>query len=113
MITNGKRNENTDIQEKVNKCATNEKNAVKVIQEFKEIIKSKKGDIIWLAYYQGQIFQKFKEKERFVSMVLKFSVSKLTIMFKIALSKLKDNYPKIKNLSLSLHCLNCLKVLIS
>ena len=79
------------------------KNAVKVIQEFEEIIKSKKSDIIWSAYYQGQIFQKFKEKERFVSMVLKFNISKLTIMLKIALSKLTDNYPKIKHSSLSLH----------
>ena len=59
--------------------------------------------MIWLAYYQGQIFKKLKEKERFVSMVLKCSVGKSTIMFKIALSKLTDDYPKIKNSSLSLH----------
>ena len=36
-------------------------------------------------------------------MVLKFNVIKSTIMFKIALSKLIDDYPKIKNSSLSLH----------
>ena len=36
-------------------------------------------------------------------MVLKFNVSKSTIVFKIALSKLIDNYPKIKNSSLSIH----------
>ena len=36
-------------------------------------------------------------------MVLKFNVSKSTIRFKIALSKLIDDYPKIKNSSLSLH----------
>ena len=76
---------------------------MKVIQEFEEIIKSKNSNIIWLVYYQGQIFQKLNEKERFVSMVLKFNVSKSTIMFKIALRKLIDNYPKIKNPSLSLH----------
>ena len=34
-------------------------------------------------------------------MVLKFNVSKSTMMFKIALSKLIDNYPKIKYSSLS------------
>ena len=76
------------------------------MQEFEEIIKNKKRDIIWLAYYQGQIFKKFKENERLVSMVYKFNVSKSTIMFKIALSKLIDDYPKIKNLSLSLHYFN-------
>ena len=101
-ITDRKRNENTDMQEKVNESTTNEENTVKVTQEFEEIIKSKKIDITWLAYYQDQIFQKFKEKGRFVSMVLKFNVSKST-MFKIALSKLIDSYPKIKNSSLSLH----------
>ena len=41
-ITNGKRNESTDMQEKVNKCMANEEGEVKVIQEFEEIIKNKK-----------------------------------------------------------------------
>ena len=56
-----------------------------------------------MAYHQGKIFEKFKEKERFASMVLKFAVNKVTIVCKIALSKLIDNYPKIKFSSLSLH----------
>ena len=53
-------NENADMQEKVNGCKTNE-DAVKAIQEFEEIIQNKKSDIVWLAYYQDQVFQKFKE----------------------------------------------------
>ena len=32
LIANGKRNKNTDLQEKVNNCTTNEKDAVKVVQ---------------------------------------------------------------------------------
>ena len=99
-ITNEKWNENTDMQEK-GKCTTNEKYAEKVVQEFQEIIKNKKRDILWLAYHQGQIFQKFKEKERFIKMVLKFDIIKLILVLKIALSKPIDNYPKIKNSSLS------------
>ena len=59
-IANGGRNENTDIQEKAKKCTINEEDATKVIQEFEQIIKNKKSDIAWLAYYQGKIFQKFK-----------------------------------------------------
>ena len=75
-----------------------------VIQEFEEIIRNKKSDIVWLAYYQSKIFQKFRSKERFVNdMVLKFKVSRSTIMFKIALSRLIDDYPQIKDSSLSLH----------
>ena len=50
-----------------------------------------------------KMFQKFKEKERFVSMVSKFGVSKLTITFKIVLVNLINNYTKVKNSSLSLH----------
>ena len=63
-----------------------------------------KSDIVWLAYHQGKIFQKFRSKERFINdMVLKFKVSKSTIVFKIALSRLIDGYPKIKDSLLSIH----------
>ena len=103
-IANGKKNENTDIEEMTNNCTESEEDAAKVIHEFEEIIKNKKSDIVWLAYYQGKIFQKFRSKERFVNdIVTKFKVSKLTIVFKIALSRLIDEYPKIKSSSLSLH----------
>ena len=103
-IAKSGRNENANMQEKVNGCKTNE-DAVNAIQEFEQIIQNKKSDIVWLAYYQGQIFQKFKEREQFVSdMVLKFWMSKSTIVFKIVLKKLIDDFTKIKNSSLS-HCL--------
>ena len=76
-IINGRKNENADMQDKVNGCITNE-DVVKSIQEFEQIIQNKKSDIVWLAYYQDQIFQKIREKERFDSnMVLKFNVSQL------------------------------------
>ena len=100
-IANGKKNENTDIEEIANNCMENQEDAAKVIHEFEEIIKNKKSDIVWLAYYQGKIFQKFRSKERFVNdVVTKFKVSKSMIVFKIALSKLIDKYPKINKRSL-------------
>ena len=99
-IANGKKNENTDIEEITNNCTESQEDVAKVIHEFEEIIKNKKSDIVWLAYYQGKIFQKFRSKERFVNdVVTKFKVSKSTILFKLALSKLIDKYPKIKNSS--------------
>ena len=55
------RNENVDMQDKVNGCKTNE-DLVKAIRELEQIVQNKKSDIVWLAYYQGQIFQKFREK---------------------------------------------------
>ena len=98
-IANGKKNENADIEEMTNNCMESEKDAAKIIRKFDEVIKNKKIDIVWLAYYQGNIFQKLRSKEGFVNdMVSKFKVCKLTIVFKIALSKLIDEYPKIKKL---------------
>ena len=102
-ITDGGRNENTDIQEKAENFTTNEEDVAKVIQELEEIIKNKKSDIVWLAHYQGKIFQKFKKKERFVSdTVLKFKVSKSAIRFKIVLCRLIDDYPRIRLVAVSL-----------
>ena len=101
-IANGGRNESTDIQQMAEDCTANEKDAAKVIQEFEEIIRNKKSDIVWPAYYLGKIFQKFRSKEQFVNnMVLKFKVSKSAIVFKIALSRLIDNYSEIEDSSLS------------
>ena len=84
-----------------NNCMEREEDAAKVIHKFEEIIKNKTSDVIWLAYYQGKLFQKFRSKERFVNdVVTKFKGSKSTIVFKSALSKLIEN---IKNSLLSLH----------
>ena len=51
----------------VNNCIESKENAGNVFYKFEEIIKNKKSDIVWLAYYQGKIFQKFRSKERFVN----------------------------------------------
>ena len=75
------------MQDKVNGCISSE-GAIKVIQDFEKIIKNEKNDIVWLAYYQAQIFQKFIEKKQFIrDMISKFKVSKMTVVFKIALKK--------------------------
>ena len=40
------------------------------------------------------IFEMFKQGQKFSSMIRKFSVSRLTILFKIAFAKLINEYPK-------------------
>ena len=101
---NGNKKENIDIEQMAKNCTESEEDAAEVIHRFEEIIRNKKNDIVWLAYHQGKILQKFRSKQRSVSdMVSKFKVSKSTIVFKIALSRLIDDYPKIKDSSLSLH----------
>ena len=41
-IANGKKNENTYIEEMANNCMESKKGAAKIIHEFQEIIKNKK-----------------------------------------------------------------------
>ena len=41
-ITNQKKNENTEMQEKVNKYTANEEDVVRVVQELEEAIENKK-----------------------------------------------------------------------
>ena len=101
-IINGRKNENTDMQDKVNGCITNE-DAIKVIQDFEQIIQKEERHRM-VSLLSRSIFQKLREKEEFVSyMVSKLNVSKSTIVFKNALKKLIEDFPRIKDSSLSLH----------
>ena len=52
-----------DIQQRAENCTANKEDAAKFIQKFGEIIRNKKRCVVWLAYYQGEIFQKFRSKE--------------------------------------------------
>ena len=76
----------------------------KLFRNSSKLLRTKRVTLyIWLTYHQGQLFQKFKEKEQFVSMVAQFGVSTSMIVLKIALFKLMKNYPKVRNSSLSPH----------
>ena len=60
-IINGKEIENTDMQEKVNNCATNE-DAAKLIQEFEDIIKNKKAILYCWPTIKVKYFKSLKKK---------------------------------------------------
>ena len=60
-IINGKEIENTDMQEKVNNCTTNE-DAVKLIQEFEEILKNKKAILYGWPTIKAKYFKSLKKK---------------------------------------------------
>ena len=85
------------MEDKVNIVKTRE-DAAKVVQEFEQG-NNIKSVIAWFTYYQAEIFQKFKEKRRFLSMASKVSVGKLTIVFKVNLLKLINKSPQIKHFS--------------
>ena len=95
---------NKDIKEeacKADKCD----DAAVLIQEFEGIIKTKKMNIVLIAYQQGKIFQKFNKRQKFANMLKDLGVSKSIIAFKVSLVKITDKYPKLKNLPLSLKLL--------
>ena len=68
--------------------------AAELIGRVERIMKSKKNNILILAYHQGIIFKKCKENSRFTSAVSKFKISKATINFKIDIIKFIDDYLK-------------------
>ena len=68
---------------------------VEVIQECEGIIWTKKIDIVRVAHYQGKVFKKFKNKEKFITFVKKLNIPKTTIIFKINIYKLCEKYPKL------------------
>ena len=70
-----------------------------------KIFRSKKSNILWLAYQQGQIFKKFKVNENFLDLVKELGISKSTTLFKISIVKFANKYPRMKKSSLSLHFL--------
>ena len=69
--------------------------AAKVIQEYKNIIKAKKKEIVSITYHQGKVSKKFKDREKFVKLVSQLGIHKTTVIFKINVFKLCEKYPKL------------------
>ena len=67
--------------------------AVIIIERYENIIKTKRKGIINVAYHQGQVFKRFKEKEKFAKLVSELGIHKTTIIFKINVFKLCKNTP--------------------
>ena len=57
------------ISKKTVKSVKSPKEAVEVVKNMEKVIKSNKCNTLWLAYQQGQIFQKFKVNENFIAMI--------------------------------------------
>ena len=76
--------------------------AAKIIKRYEDIIKTKKKGIINVAYHQGQVFKRFKEKEKFAKLVSELGIHKTTIIFKINVFKLCKKYPKLLKSSIGL-----------
>ena len=69
--------------------------AAEIIKRYEDIIKTKKKGIINVAFHQGQIFKRFKEKEKFSKLASEFGIHKTTIIFKTNIFKLCEKYHKL------------------
>ena len=56
--------------------------AAKIIKRYEDIIKTKNKRIINVVYHQGQVFKRFKEKDKFTELVNELGIHKNTIVFK-------------------------------
>ena len=66
--------------------------AVKIMKQCEDIKTKNKGTIN-VAYHHGQVFKRFKEKERFAKLVSELEFHKTTIIFKINLLNCVKNTP--------------------
>ena len=83
--------------------------AAELIKKTENIIKSKKSNILLIAYQQGEIFRKFKTNNNFISAISALKISKATINFEIDIVKFIDMYPKIQTSCISLHYFRVIK----
>ena len=74
----------------------------KEIQEYENIIRTKKKSIVQIAYHQGKVFKRLKDKEKFITLVNKLGVHKTTVIFKINVYKLCERHPKSLKSSIGL-----------
>ena len=55
-----------------------------------------------MAYYQGQVFKKFKENKKFTDLVTELGIHRNTIIFRINVFKLCKKHPKLLKSSIRL-----------
>ena len=58
--------------------------------------------IINVTYHHGQIFKRFKEKEKFTKLATELGIHKNTIIFRINVFKLCKKHPKLLKSSIGL-----------
>ena len=90
-----------DLNKEAEKIEDLEK-AVEIIKRYEDIIKTKNKGIINVAYHQGQVFKRFKEKEKFAKLVSELGIHKTTIIFRINIFKLCKKHPKLLKSSIGL-----------
>ena len=101
--------ETEELNKKADKAEKPEDVAA-IIKQYEDIICTKNKNIMSIAYHQGKVFERFKDKENFTKLVNKFKVHESTMIFKINIFNLIDKHPKLMKSSVTLGFLkNCYK----
>ena len=90
-----------DLDKEAEKIEDLEK-AVEIIKRYEDIIKTKNKGIINVAYHQGQVFKRFKEKEKFAKLVSELRIHKAIIIFRTNIFELCKKHPKLLKSSVGL-----------
>ena len=90
-----------DLNKEAKKIQDPEK-AADIIKRYEDIIKTKNKGIINVAYHQGQVFKRFKEKKKFAKLIGELGIHKTTIIFRINVLKLCKKFPKLLKSSIGL-----------
>lgn len=67
-FVNSEKNESENLDEVVNEVEKFE-DAAAVVREDGEIIRTKKSNIICIAYQQGKVFKKFKKNKKYIQII--------------------------------------------
>ena len=73
--------ETEELKQEANRVKKLE-DAVDVIKQYEEILRTKRKGIISVAYHQGRVFRRFHEKEMFVRLVANFKIHKNAMISK-------------------------------
>ena len=94
-LINSKEEIETKGLEQLIRTTENPNDAIELVKKLDKLTKCSKNNILVWAYQQGKVFQKFKNNNKFVSVVTEFGISKTAINFKFI-----ENYPKmfVKNM---------------
>ena len=76
--------------------------AVDIIKRYEDINKMKNKGTINVVHHQGQVFKRFKEKEKFTKLVTELGIHKNTIIFRINVFKVCKKHSKLLKSSIGL-----------
>ena len=76
--------------------------AAEIIKRYEGIIKTEKNGIINVAFHQGQVFKRSREKEKFAKLVSELGIHKTIIILDLNVFNLCKKYPKLLKSSISL-----------